>query len=245
MYVCSGSRQQMNRPSAYMHYILHIDTSGLHCHILLSSDGQLCHAESSGEKDQRNHASLVNGMIQRVLQKSGVGLYQVQAICVMAGPGSYTGLRIGMATAKGISYITEAPLILTDRLRLAAFEAMDQHPGARYYGALIPARSGEYFIAVYASDGKEVLPPAHMEAERINQSLEKLQGAVWLCASLLPGDPVEAIPKSSEIHLEPYTDASPAFWCRYSYSAFLEKKFTDVKEATPFYLKNVYIHSSR
>ena len=97
-----------------MKYILHIDTSTDIGTIALSGDGRILSYLRTTET--RNHAGVINNMIERVISDMKITLEQLSAISVCAGPGSYTGLRIGVATAKGLCYALNKPLIAVPTL---------------------------------------------------------------------------------------------------------------------------------
>src|SRR6476661_7599128 len=126
-----------------MAYILHIDTSSNTGIAMLAKDG--VPVSTRLHDNSREHAAVINGMVAEVLTEAGVVLNDIAAVAVCNGPGSYTGLRIGLATAKGYCYAAGKPLLLNNRLQLMIEEAKAQSAGAGTYVALIPARNGEYY----------------------------------------------------------------------------------------------------
>ena len=101
-----------------MTYVLHIETSGEICSVALSNEKVLIHSLESEEKQA--HAAILTKMIQEVLQISNITIKDLVAIAVSKGPGSYTGLRIGVSTAKGICYAQNIPLIAINTLESIA-----------------------------------------------------------------------------------------------------------------------------
>ncbi|NKQ99540.1 tRNA (adenosine(37)-N6)-threonylcarbamoyltransferase complex dimerization subunit type 1 TsaB, partial len=98
--------------------ILHIDTATERAGVCISQDGRVLHQFESLE--QKNHAAFIQPAIQNLLLESGLTLPAVDAVAVTSGPGSYTGLRVGLASAKGICFALDKPLILLNTLKVMA-----------------------------------------------------------------------------------------------------------------------------
>ncbi|MEO7210859.1 MAG: tRNA (adenosine(37)-N6)-threonylcarbamoyltransferase complex dimerization subunit type 1 TsaB, partial [Chitinophagaceae bacterium] len=133
-----------------MALILNIDTSATRAFIVLSSD-EKCLA-SIANNEQKTHASFVQPAIKEIFSKSTFSLTDIDAVSVVAGPGSYTGLRVGMASAKGISYALQKPLILLDTLALMALAAIEAPAYKNFEGLICPmidARRMEVFTAIF------------------------------------------------------------------------------------------------
>jgi tRNA threonylcarbamoyladenosine biosynthesis protein TsaB len=109
---------------------------------MLAVDGKPVSSVST--EVERDHAGKVNNLVAAILEEANCTLNDVHAIAVCNGPGSYTGLRIGLATAKGYCYALNKPLILHSRLHLMLRE-LAQHTGNNVENmlAILPARSGE------------------------------------------------------------------------------------------------------
>ena len=139
-----------------MSVILNIDTSMGTAGVCLSKAGTvLALAES---QDQKNHSSWLHPAIRRLLAETGYGPGDLRAVAVTAGPGSYTGLRVGMAAAKGFCYALGIPLIAENTLNMMAFAAREQLPEADLLCPMIDARRMEVFAAVYQKGGEVLLP---------------------------------------------------------------------------------------
>jgi tRNA threonylcarbamoyladenosine biosynthesis protein TsaB len=141
-----------------VNYLLHIDTAVVSASICLSQDEAIL--GEAINPTQKDHAAWIHNAIKDLLLAAGISLQQLSAISISAGPGSYTGLRVGMSTAKGLCYALKKPLVLVSTLEMMAFAAGPAH------GALlcpmIDARRLEVFTAVYREDGTTVLAPANM-----------------------------------------------------------------------------------
>ena len=108
--------------------ILHIETATDICSVAISEGGQTLALVESGP--ERSHATLLNRFIREAMAQAGKELSQLDAIAVSKGPGSYTGLRIGVSTAKGLAYALEKPLLACGTLENMAYAAMN-HPAVR------------------------------------------------------------------------------------------------------------------
>ena len=110
-----------------MALILNIDTATAKASVCLAREGKvLAIAENLTQKE---HAAWLHPAIEQMMRETGYRLRELQAVAVTAGPGSYTGLRVGMAAAKGFCFALDIPLIAEDTLRTMAFAATAQLPG--------------------------------------------------------------------------------------------------------------------
>jgi len=130
--------------------ILCLETSGSVCSIALIEDGK-----SVGEKEEQienSHAKLLNVMILELLEEKGWSFDDLSAVAVSSGPGSYTGLRIGVSTAKAICWGKDLPLIAVNSLEIMK-DTMVEY--ANKYTYLVPAsdaRRNEVFLSVFKGD---------------------------------------------------------------------------------------------
>lgn len=147
-----------------MPLLLNIDTATEHASVCISRDGDILGLVESTE--QKNHASFVQPAIQQLINKSGYQLKDVDAIGVTAGPGSYTGLRVGLASAKGICYALDKPLILVNTLEVMAQAILSHYRSinqpidpSTLLCPMIDARRMEVFTAVYNTSLQEMAAP--------------------------------------------------------------------------------------
>ncbi len=133
-----------------MAVILNIDTTTSVCSAALTAEGAiLTHAE---DFEGRNHASLLSGFIKQCLDFAADKELKLDAVAVSLGPGSYTGLRIGLSEAKGLAYGLEVPLIGINTLELMATRVMFSTDDVDPESILVPmidARRMEVFTAAY------------------------------------------------------------------------------------------------
>lgn len=132
-----------------MAVILNIETSTTVCSAALTAEGMvICHRE---DFQGRNHAALLSGFVKECLDYGREREMKLDAVAVSMGPGSYTGLRIGLSEAKGLAYALDVPLIGIDTLELLAVTAMFECDvdGDTLFAPMIDARRMEVFGAVF------------------------------------------------------------------------------------------------
>ena len=130
--------------------ILHIETSGLNCSVALSKNNHIL-AEKSENAGKFTHSENLHLFIEDIMQQASLPLSAVDAIAVSAGAGSYTGLRIGIATAKGLCFALEKPLIAIPTLQILAHQAQGN--------CIIPmldARRMEVYTAQFTAQGQRL-----------------------------------------------------------------------------------------
>lgn len=132
-----------------MNYLLHIETSTKVCSVAISLDGKLIALKESNDLEY-SHGENLTLFIAAVLEEASLNLQNLAAISVASGPGSYTGLRIGVSTAKGLCYALGIPLIAVDALYSLAQMACDKYPGMNLC-PVIDARRMEVFNAIYTN----------------------------------------------------------------------------------------------
>jgi tRNA threonylcarbamoyladenosine biosynthesis protein TsaB len=148
--------------------LLSLETSTAIASVAVVKDGAAA-AELSGASN--NHSDSLIELVDQALTESKVQLADVDAIVVGAGPGSFTGLRIGMATAKGLAFAAAKPLWAVSSLAALSVRTAKLHPGTLVI-ALADARRKEVFAGYYrwqdeslvAAAAEEVLKPAHIPA---------------------------------------------------------------------------------
>jgi len=159
-----------------MSLILQIDTATEKAHVSLARDGRVLQQLRSDS--QKDHASFLQPAIGQLVKEEGVTLNDIDAVSVTMGPGSYTGLRVGMASAKGLCYVLNKPLIALNTLEVIALSTMHA-AGAQYAATLfcpmIDARRMEVFTALYNSSRQLILEPCAMILDNtsFNTELEK------------------------------------------------------------------------
>jgi tRNA threonylcarbamoyladenosine biosynthesis protein TsaB len=145
-----------------MSFILSIDTATENATVCFAKNSEvLCSATNENQKD---HAGFLQTAIKNLAEQHQFDLHTLDAVAVTEGPGSYTGLRVGMASAKGLCYALNKPLIALSTLQLLALAAThaSSFNHTQLICPMIDARRMEVFTAVYSSEIKAILHPAPM-----------------------------------------------------------------------------------
>jgi tRNA threonylcarbamoyladenosine biosynthesis protein TsaB len=214
--------------------ILYIDTSGAAATVALSQNGQ--EAARRVHENANEQAAVLNIMIDEVLATAGISLSGISAISVCAGPGSYTGLRVGLSAAKGIAYATDIPLMLFNRLGLLAIESGANAGGT---GIALKARTGEYFFAAYDSSGKEAIAPQHIFEKELGQLLAETPGLY-----VVTDDEAFALTGNAAL-IRPNHPADIMSWIPAAEQRWQQQQFDDLAYCEPFYLKAAYTTQSK
>ena len=140
-----------------MDRIILIETSTALCSAAIAEKGRIVSYRESTE--DRQHASLTAVFIDEMLRETGYSVKDCDAVCVSMGPGSYTGLRVGVSTAKGLCFGAGIPLLAVGTLEILARQASDEGlvpEGCRYIVPMIDARRMEVYSAVFDTEGHRI-----------------------------------------------------------------------------------------
>lgn len=215
-------------------YILHLETATEVCSVALAKDGQLLAYKNSSEAYV--HSSQLTIYIQEVLAAAKVSMQDLSAVAISQGPGSYTGLRVGAATAKGICFALNIPLIAVSSLKSIAWGMAAKFPDGILYIPMIDARRMEVYMAVYDSDLHEV---EAARAQVIDDStLLKYIGpkSQAICLAGNGTDKLKSMFEYQEVIFgETYSDSR--YMVDLAYEKFLQGMLEDVAYFEPFYLK--------
>ncbi|HLY69169.1 MAG TPA: tRNA (adenosine(37)-N6)-threonylcarbamoyltransferase complex dimerization subunit type 1 TsaB, partial [Puia sp.] len=144
-----------------MSLILNIDTAGDTASICLAKNGEILALLHN--TNQQDHAAWLHTAIDQMMQNAKHEFRDLSAVAISAGPGSYTGLRVGMAAVKGFCYALHIPLITESTLALMAFAASLQLKNKKaFLCPMIDARRNEVFTALFTSDLEEIAPATAM-----------------------------------------------------------------------------------
>ncbi len=178
---------------------LALDTSGSFCSVAaLLPGGGVVERSSEGDGD---HFERLPALVEEVCREAGVSAKQLGAVRVGVGPGSFTGLRIGMSFAKGLAYASSAPLMGVCSFRGLAAAACQQRPEARRFVVLSDARRDEVFAAAFERDERggvaTVVPPCIVPISSLGAP-EWSAPAAWWVTTLrdfsLPMHKLDALP---------------------------------------------------
>lgn len=215
--------------------ILQIETATPVCAVALSVNGvTIAHKELQAPNI---HAANLTLFIAEVMAEAGIGYTDLSAIAVSKGPGSYTGLRIGVSTAKGLCFALDKPLIAINTLRMMASGFLAAHPG--FTGLVCPmidARRMEVFTAVFDSSLNEVeathaklIDETSFAAVLASQEVAFIGDGAAKCAATLT---------HANAHFYAENFNSAVHLSALAYADFEHNTFEDVAYFEPFYLKD-------
>lgn len=221
--------------------ILVIETSTEVCSIALTIDGLLTDCMES--KEGQTHARLVTVYAEELLMRNNIKPEELMAVAVSKGPGSYTGLRIGVSTAKGICFARQIPLIA-----IGTLEAMTRHvmQNRRFYNILgdkpslfcpmIDARRMEVFSMLYSGDGSVIKPIKAVIVDESYLSDELGENQIVFFGN--GSEKCSLVLKSPNAFFVPQIEASAKYLCEMVWQLYNKNQFEDVAYFEPFYLKD-------
>jgi len=218
--------------------ILNIETATQICSVALSDNDKIIASKYSEEKNA--HSSVLTVFIDEILKSAGIEPQQLDAVAVSMGPGSYTGLRIGVSTAKGLCFSLDKPLIAISTLQAMArgmVYKLDMEFQDALFCPMIDARRMEVYAAVFNKDNK---PVRDIKAEIIDEhSFDDLlkdhqvffagDGA-GKCKEVLSSNP-------AAVFIDDFVP-SAEYMASITFEKFSKNAFEDVAYFEPFYLKD-------
>lgn len=222
-----------------MSLILNIETATKNCSVSLAKNGKTIALKEVNDGGY-SHAENLHVFIQDVLVQANKTLKSVDAVAVSKGPGSFTGLRIGVSTVKGLCYALEIPLISTSTLKALALQ-VNTNDG--FIVPMLDARRMEVYSAVFTSDNSEVreIQAQILDIHSFEEYLDK--NKVYFIG--------DGVAKTKEIisHKNAFfiDDKLPSAneMAQLSFDKFLQKDFEDVAYFEPFYLKDFVTTAKR
>jgi tRNA threonylcarbamoyladenosine biosynthesis protein TsaB len=218
--------------------ILCIETATSVCSVALAEEGRLlAYRENSGNN---SHSSDLTGFIEEVFAKIQRNITELAAVAVSTGPGSYTGLRIGVSSAKGLAYALNIPLIGIETLHSMAYGARDEVGSGEkvlYYCPMIDARRMEVYAAVFDIN---MFMVREVEAEIIDR--QSFSGFLKAGTVLFFGNGAEKCKhllfSHSNAVFQERIGASARYMCSLTWEKFKKKAFEDIAAFEPSYLKD-------
>ncbi len=216
--------------------ILNIETSTAVCSVALSSEGQI--VDHHENYDGLNHATLLSQFIDDMLTTAKRKEMPLDAIAVSIGPGSYTGLRIGLSQAKGLAFGLGLPLIGVNTLQLLTVTAMFQEffDDDTLYAPMIDARRMEVYTAVYNSSLEAIEEPQALILD--NNSFASLLEERHLVLIGNGAQKAKDVIKHPNARFMPHVKPVAVDMLALAEKAFRERHFIDVAYSTPLYLKD-------
>lgn len=219
-----------------MSLILNIDTAAERAHVSFAKDGFVIQTLYS--QSQKEHASFLQTAIEQLTKQTDIKLKEIDAVAVTAGPGSYTGLRVGMASAKGLCYALQKPFITLNTLEVLAASAIHLFPNYKNEFLCCPmmdARRMEIFTAIYNSDLKILLTPCAMILDETSFKNELENNKILFFGS--GSAKWKSICEHTNAAFE-NVQILPEALARLSFSLLLKNHFTDLIYSEPTYLKD-------
>lgn len=226
-----------------MALILTIETTTDVCSVSVAKDGTTWAIRQV--KDKNIHAKKLTSFVEAVFQDIDRDMSDIDAIAVSEGPGSYTGLRIGLSTAKGLCYGLNKPLIAISTLQALAQEGFWYYPEPdTYIVAVQDARRMDAYSAIYKRTGEEILAPTFLtlEPHTFDAYLPDTAEVVVVgnAAFKLRG----LIDKEANWQF-PNIECSAKHSAGLAEEAYQAKAFVDVAYFEPFYLKRPHITQAK
>lgn len=222
--------------------ILCIETSTAVCSVALVDKGDVIAVRES--LDGQNHAEKITVFIDEMMEEARISYKELDAVAVSMGPGSYTGLRIGVSTAKGFCYALDRPLIAVDTLAAMAHGFVSQQTTdnsqqtlSTVYCPMIDARRMEVYSAFFNEKLERISDTEALVVDENSFMELKQNNHLYLF-----GDGADKL--TSLFESENNITVVEKFHCSATYMAtmaeesFIKKDFVDVAYFEPFYLKN-------
>lgn len=217
--------------------ILNIETSTSVCSVTLSHDSKIISEKISYETN--SHSRLLARFIDEIFIENNINPKELNAIAVSKGPGSYTGLRIGVSTAKGLAYSLEKPLIAVDTLQIMAENIISENKNLLTNNPIlcpmIDARRMEVYTAFYDSENNKISETTNLIIDE-HSFLTPLHSRQFIFF----GDGAEKckqkITHANAIFIDKIFPLAK-YMVKFSENKFLNKEFVDLAYFEPFYLK--------
>lgn len=214
-----------------MTYILNIETATKNCSVSLAKNGETIICKEIAEQGY-SHAEKLHVFIAEIIKEAGILMSDLKAIAVSHGPGSYTGLRIGVSTAKGLCYALEIPLIAIDTLTSLTNQVKHND------GLIVPmidARRMEVYSAIFNSN-KEMIREVQAEILTEESFVNHAEIIYFIGDSNEKAKSV--LTKANFIFLDEIVFPSANEMSAISYQKFQNNDFVDVAYFEPYYLKD-------
>jgi len=219
-----------------MSVILNIETSSKNCSVCLSSKGNLV-TSFDLEDEAYRHSELLTSSIQNILSQNNIDVSGLSAVSVGIGPGSFTGLRIGLSVAKGLCYPHNINLIGISSLKIIANSVINENKNII---SLIKDKGQHYYISKYSNDLKEVVEPKIKLIDR-DYIFNILDDDSVIVVNTDESNKFISNLVNEEIQVFKRTISSIDM-ISLSHKSLEEKKFEDIAYIEPMYVKKPYVN---
>ena len=226
--------------------LLSLETSSPICSVALHRTDDNALLGQTELRLDKSHSTHLTVLIKQLVANTGYRLADLTAVAVSDGPGSYTGLRIGAAAAKGLCFALDVPLLAVGTLAALAQQvaAGTARPDAWRYCPMLDARRQEVYTALYTHDGREVLAPHNLilapDILAPDALAEHLAGPPLLCFGSGAAKFQALRPATAAVVFLPGVQPSAVAVGALALEMFRRQQFQDVAYYEPFYLKEVY-----
>ena len=218
-----------------MALILHIETATEVCSVAVSNNKELLAIKET--VGGNSHSANLTTFIEEVIKQAGITLQQLDAVAVSKGPGSYTGLRIGISTAKGLCYGLDIPMIAVDTLKAMAWGASNGNDADVLYCPMIDARRMEVYAGVYDKNNTTL---REVKADIVDDTIYKeyLDNNIVMFFGNGAEKCRELLSTHSNAKFMDNNFASAPKMISLAADKYEQKQFEDVAYFEPFYLKD-------
>jgi len=215
-----------------MSFILNIDTALDTASVCLAQNEEILALAIN--ENQKKQSGWLHQVINELLKKNNLRPNQLDAVAVSIGPGSYTGLRVGLSAAKGLCYALNIPLIAVSTLKMIAFAAKDEADSL--ICPMIDARRMEVFTAVYDKELQEKMP-AHALVIDEKSFADMLTSSILFCGN--GSKKLQSLISNTNASFSD-TVSNASHLSPLSQNCFLKKEFADLAYTEPLYIKEFY-----
>ncbi len=211
-----------------------IYTATAHASVCLSKNGAVIACRET--TDQKSHASFIQPAIETLCKQTEINLSSIDAISISIGPGSYTGLRVGLATAKGIAFAMGKPLIGINTLQIMAAAAKHNHPGNNSaICALLDARRMEVFTGFYSHNLEPITPSTALILDAQSFENELAKEPIFFVGD--GAEKFKAICQHPNAHFNTSLRYGASDMVALTENAFTLADFLDLAYSEPLYIK--------
>ncbi len=221
--------------------ILGLETSSAVCSVGLFHEGEPGIEQSVGES--HIHSEKLLTLVQDVLRSGHIGMEQLDAIAISIGPGSFTGLRIGLSTAKGLSFALDKPLVAVATFEAIAEAARGQYQASGTIVVLIDAKKEEWYVGRYLAEDANVRASGPVAVKSLGDAISGIKGDR---SALILTDKVDVLRRALDIGA---TIEDVHACCRgdvvaaVAHSRVLKREFSDAAALEPMYLKDFVVRT--
>jgi len=219
--------------------ILGIETSTAVCSVGLSGDGNQAIERSLVES--RIHSEKLQTLIKEVLKEAGAVVGDIDAVAVSIGPGSFTGLRIGLSTAKGLCFSIEKPLLAVPSFEAIATAAARSYPLYRRFFIALDAKQSDFYTGSFRNDSGLVetetdvaVRPSKIIGQELHDDGKTL---VLTDAPLMAAEVLKGAFRCEHVHDFCRGEVVASIGMR----KYKQKEFSDLSTTEPLYLKDFVI----